>query len=647
MGVTGLLQQLKDIQVPTSLSNYKGKTLAVDTYGWLHRGLILCAQDLCTNAPTKSYVTSVMKKVDMLRHFGVEPYMVFDGSPLPTKEGTEVERREKREKARDAANKFVLRGDRKSAWKEFMKAAEVTPEMAKSIMVELDRKNVKYVVAPYEADPQMVYLEKVGLVDGILSEDSDLLVFGCNRLITKLSDYGECIEINRLDFHKIKKLSLETFSLAQWRLVAILSGCDYTKGIPGVGLKTAFNLVLKLLSLEKIVLALKADSKTVPDDFMEEALKADLAFRFQKVFNPRDKRLSTLCDYPEEFDVATEVVELCCGRTLQAHIHLGICTGKIHPDSHTTLISREQSLTIQKSYSMRATSTTVTTNTNKAFTKSIESYFTVQKVEKLEDTTLRRLNESKRSNDKTIKLSPSSRKLKRLQSSKTGQQSKFFGSAPPKLGTLSKPLQTIPDPNSSFLTGDSDVPDSSPVKILLPQQLTSLPKTEEVEEYLTDLDEFDNPQNSMANSACPPLFTSAAAKSFIDSDNVDCENEIEESPVKLSKIGLLWRERFLLGSEHREEKLLKKEFAVKKEVSGATRETTTRRTALKRSPVRVDSSTEFLSPATPQDEAGLPHTDFEKSLQRDIISESEEDSLPRAPQRSSTFRLLQFAFSGH
>lgn len=57
-----------------------------------------------------------------------------------------------------------------------MKAAYVTSQMAKSIMSELDIMGIKYIVAPYEADPQMVYLEKIGLVDGILSEDSDLLI---------------------------------------------------------------------------------------------------------------------------------------------------------------------------------------------------------------------------------------------------------------------------------------------------------------------------------------------------------------------------------------------------------------------------------------------------------------------------------------
>ncbi len=46
----------------------------------------------------------------------------------------------------------------------------------------LQAENVEYVVAPYEADAQLAYLEREGIVDGIITEDSDLLVFGCRQV---------------------------------------------------------------------------------------------------------------------------------------------------------------------------------------------------------------------------------------------------------------------------------------------------------------------------------------------------------------------------------------------------------------------------------------------------------------------------------
>ena len=42
---------------------------------------------------------------------------------------------------------------------------------------------VECIVAPYEADSQLAYLSMQGLVDLVITEDSDLLVFGCKKVI--------------------------------------------------------------------------------------------------------------------------------------------------------------------------------------------------------------------------------------------------------------------------------------------------------------------------------------------------------------------------------------------------------------------------------------------------------------------------------
>lgn len=344
MGVSGLLSILKEIQDTTSLERYRGQTLAVDTYGWLHRALVLCSQELCQDLPTRKYITSVMNKVQMLQHFDITPYFVFDGGILPTKKDTLTDRRVKREESLAKANALMLQNKNKLAVKEFMKAACVTPQMAKSVMVELDKLGIKYVVAPYEADPQMVYLEKQGIVDGILSEDSDLLVFGCTKLITKLKDDSSCVEIDWSKISSVKSIPyLTSLSAEQIRLVVMLSGCDYTKGVPGIGLKTAFALVKKHQTLEKVLAALRADNKTVPPAFEEEVQRANLAFQYQKVFDPRVQAMTTLNEYVGEMDMA--IVEMCCGETVAAETIVKVCRGLVHPSNHNEqLVTREQAL---------------------------------------------------------------------------------------------------------------------------------------------------------------------------------------------------------------------------------------------------------------------------------------------------------------
>jgi exonuclease-1 len=51
--VLGLLPLLKSIHKPCNLKKFDGKTLAVDAYGWLHRGTVACAMELATGKPTK------------------------------------------------------------------------------------------------------------------------------------------------------------------------------------------------------------------------------------------------------------------------------------------------------------------------------------------------------------------------------------------------------------------------------------------------------------------------------------------------------------------------------------------------------------------------------------------------------------------
>lgn len=53
-------------------------------------------------------------------------------------------------------------------------------------MQVLKQEKVDYIVAPYEADAQMTFLSVNKLVDAVITEDSDLIPFGCSRVSTLL-----------------------------------------------------------------------------------------------------------------------------------------------------------------------------------------------------------------------------------------------------------------------------------------------------------------------------------------------------------------------------------------------------------------------------------------------------------------------------
>ncbi|KAG6166925.1 hypothetical protein E4U11_007704 [Claviceps purpurea] len=328
MGVSGLLPLLKSIQRHRELKNCNGETLAVDAYGWLHRAAYSCAVELGQGKPTKKYVQSAMHRVRMLQYFGITPYMVFDGDYLPSKAATEAFRARSREEKKKLANALLKAGKPSQAAHEFQKCIDITPEMATALIQQLKKVGVPYVVAPYEADAQLVYLERQGLVHGILSDDSDLLVFGAKRLLTKLDQYGNFIEINRRDFCACREVSLTGWSDTDFRRMAILSGCDYLNGLPGVGLKTAYRLLRKSKTPEHVVRLLQFEGKRVSENYLTQFYQAELTFLHQWVFCPKKKALVHLT----ELDGSRTAEEMpFIGAYVETDLARAIATGDVNP----------------------------------------------------------------------------------------------------------------------------------------------------------------------------------------------------------------------------------------------------------------------------------------------------------------------------
>ncbi|KDQ32080.1 hypothetical protein PLEOSDRAFT_1035085 [Pleurotus ostreatus PC15] len=318
MGISGLLPLLKSIQVSKHLSEFSGRTLAVDAYVWLHRGVYSCATELATGKRTHKYVDYAMHRVRLLRHHGIEPYIVFDGGPLPAKRGTESERKQRREENLARGHALAAQGKHSQARDYYVKCVDVTPQMAYQLIKALKAESVSYVVAPYEADAQLAYLERIGLVDGIITEDSDLLVFGCRNVLFKLDDVASVItSISRVDFSSVSDpaggVSFIGWSDAQFRSMAILSGCDYLPSIPGVGLKTAWSMLKKHKTAEKVVQVLRLEGKkTVPTGYMKRFRLAEKCFLHQRVYDPLQGKLVHLTDVGDDWDdEADEYVGEC------------------------------------------------------------------------------------------------------------------------------------------------------------------------------------------------------------------------------------------------------------------------------------------------------------------------------------------------
>ena len=108
--------------------------------------------------------------------------------------------------------------------------------------------NIPFYKAPLEAETTCADLCKRGIVDAVLSEDTDVLAYGCPVFLTKIDIINEtCVRLRYGDI--LKSIELDE---NQFLDLCIMCGCDYNKNIPKVGPENAFKYLKKYNSIEGI-----------------------------------------------------------------------------------------------------------------------------------------------------------------------------------------------------------------------------------------------------------------------------------------------------------------------------------------------------------------------------------------------------------
>jgi len=203
--------------------------------------------------------------------------------------------------------------------------------MARHIIDACASLGVKCLVAPYEADSQLYYLEKMGIIDAVVSEDSDLLVFGVKTLLTKLDQFGELVEVNRDRFTACKEVSFVGWTQTEFRHMCILSGCDYLENIPSMGLKTAHSYMRRYKDVEKLLGAVQMEGKKkVPSGYLESFKRADMTFLHQRVFCPIQERI-VMANDPSPWVTIDDEILRCIGPEITADIARLVACGQLDP----------------------------------------------------------------------------------------------------------------------------------------------------------------------------------------------------------------------------------------------------------------------------------------------------------------------------
>mmetsp|Transcript_39320 Transcript_39320/g.155978 ORF Transcript_39320/g.155978 Transcript_39320/m.155978 type:complete len:204 (-) Transcript_39320:6834-7445(-) len=189
----------------------------------------------------------------MLMHYGIVPVVVFDGDRLPMKFNEESERKRRREANLTKGKEALKEGRNDEAQEFFKRALDVTPQMAFEVIKMCKQLGVEFLVAPYEADAQLAYMSINGKVAAVISEDSDLFVYGVSKLILKLDKYGEAELLDSDKLRAMKDPDFTYFTREMVVFMCVLSGCDFFPGVKGVGLRTAHSVVRRYKSFDRLV----------------------------------------------------------------------------------------------------------------------------------------------------------------------------------------------------------------------------------------------------------------------------------------------------------------------------------------------------------------------------------------------------------
>ncbi|XP_047089753.1 DNA repair protein UVH3-like [Lolium rigidum] len=118
-------------------------------------------------------------------------------------------------------------------------AESVSSEMFAECQELLQMFGLPYIIAPMEAEAQCAYMEINNLVDGVVTDDSDVFLFGARNVYKNIFDERKYVET-----YLMKDIESE-LGLTREQLIrmALLLGSDYTEGISGIGIVNAIEVV--------------------------------------------------------------------------------------------------------------------------------------------------------------------------------------------------------------------------------------------------------------------------------------------------------------------------------------------------------------------------------------------------------------------
>jgi flap endonuclease-1 len=230
------------IRYELSVKHLANKTVAVDASIWMYQGkcAILGSSGEIKNSKgvDVSLITAIFNRVVYLLKCNMKPIFIFDGKPPKFKNETLQQRTDLKAKAklRLANNDYT---DETEKNKLSQRTCKITNSDIKLFKELLKKLGIPYITAQHEADSQCAALFQAKEIDYIISDDSDMIVFGGNKVIRNFKSSTNTVEVFDMDtFYKNTHLTQKDIVD-----ITLLLGCDYYPGIKGIGIKKIIKLI--------------------------------------------------------------------------------------------------------------------------------------------------------------------------------------------------------------------------------------------------------------------------------------------------------------------------------------------------------------------------------------------------------------------
>lgn len=256
------------------IEDYSGNRVAIDASPCIYQCLTAMSADPGSEDDS-SHVLGFLKRTVRLLELGLKPIFVFDGeAPEMKKDGALAKREKLRAKSREQLAEAQAAGDETSARRLAVRLVKAKPKHNEDCMELLRLMGVPVVQAPTEAESVCAALAASGRCDAAATEDLDALVFGAPRLLRNIHQAASASQAKA-----VQEIALDTvlkalnFSQKEFVDFCILCGCDYLSTIGRVGVQTAYQLMSKHRSIERILETLDRAKYTVPEPWEYEAAR--------------------------------------------------------------------------------------------------------------------------------------------------------------------------------------------------------------------------------------------------------------------------------------------------------------------------------------------------------------------------------------